>query len=66
MEWKKESWQPKHNMVFPSLLILTDLKYPISSSNFRIFQAPSIQHFLTQVQQPKDISVQIGSVKAKL
>lgn len=66
MEWKKESWQPKHNMVFPSLLILTDLKYPISSSNFRIFQAPSIQHFLAQVQQPKDISVQVGSVKVKL
>lgn len=65
MEWKKSLGN--RNIIWYFLpLILTDLKYPISSSNFRIFQAPSIQHFLTQVQQPKDISVQIGSVKAKL
>lgn len=66
MEWQKESWQPKNNRVFPSILILTDFKYQISSSNFRIFQASSIQHFLTQVQQPKNISVQIGSAKTQL
>lgn len=65
-EWQKESWQPKHTTVFPSLLILTESQYPISSSNFRIFQAASIQNFLEQVKSnlPKQkISIQIGSKK---
>lgn len=62
LEWKKEPWQPKHTTVFPSLLILTDSQYPIFSSNFRIFQAPSIYKFLEQVtSKPKSISVQVGS-----
>ncbi|HDR5353537.1 TPA: replication-relaxation family protein [Bacillus thuringiensis] len=67
MEWQKEPWQPTHTRIFPSFLLLTDSKYPISSSNFRIFQAPSIQHFLEQVTpKTKNISVQIGSSKKQL
>lgn len=69
MEWQKEPWQPTHThtRIFPSLLLLTDSKYPISSSNFRIFQATSIQHFLEQVTpKTKNISVQIGSSKKQL
>lgn len=67
MEWQKKSWQPKHTTVFPSLLILTDSQYPISSSNFRIFQASSIQHFLEQVKpKAKPISVQVGSTRKQL
>ncbi|MDF9626839.1 replication-relaxation family protein [Bacillus cereus] len=67
LEWQKESWQPKHTTVFPSLLILTDSQYPISSSKFRIFQASSIQRFLEQVTpKTKSISVQVGSSRKKL
>ncbi|MED3087794.1 replication-relaxation family protein [Bacillus toyonensis] len=67
MKWQKEPWQPKHTTVFPSLFILTDSQYPIFSSHFRIFQAPSIQHFLEQVTpKAKSISVQVGSSKKQL
>ena len=67
MEWQKEPWQPKHTHVFPSLLLLTDSTYPISSANFRIFQASTIQYFLEQVTpKSKSISVQIGSSKKQL
>ena len=67
MEWQKEPWQPKHTYVFPSVLLLTDSTYPISSSNFRIFQSFSIQSFLEQVTpKSKNISVQVGSSRKQL
>ncbi|PGO64006.1 hypothetical protein CN980_25895 [Bacillus cereus] len=67
MEWQKEPWQPTHAHVFPSLLLLTDSQYPISSSNFRIFQATSIEHFLKQVTpKSKPISVHVGASKKQL
>ncbi|MES1053199.1 hypothetical protein FOA24_29735 [Bacillus thuringiensis] len=67
MEWQKEHWQPKHTYVFPSVLLLTDSTYPISSSNFRIFQSFSIQSFLEQVTpKSKNISVQVGSSRKQL
>ncbi|WP_410985421.1 replication-relaxation family protein [Bacillus cereus] len=67
MEWRKESWQPKHAAVFPFLLIFTDFQYQISSSTFRIFQASSVSHFLEQVTSKfKTITVQIGSTRRQL
>ncbi|HDR8144228.1 TPA: replication-relaxation family protein [Bacillus cereus] len=45
-EWHNESWQPKESKFFPSILIITDKQYDISSSNFRIFQASSISNFM--------------------
>ncbi|PGO78141.1 hypothetical protein CN980_09890 [Bacillus cereus] len=45
-EWHNESWQPKESKFFPSILIITDKQYDISSSNLRIFQASSINDFM--------------------
>ncbi|VXC69717.1 conserved hypothetical protein [Bacillus mycoides] len=45
-EWHKESWQPKDNKFFPSILIITDKQYDINSSNLRIFQSSSISNFM--------------------
>ena len=66
MKWQEESWQPSNKKIFPSILILTDRKYEVSSSNFRIFQASSIKDFLNQTtpkQPKKEISIQVGSRK---
>jgi hypothetical protein len=45
-EWHNESWQPKESKFFPSILIITEKYYDISSFNLRIFQASSISNFL--------------------
>ncbi|WP_242300248.1 replication-relaxation family protein [Bacillus cereus group sp. BfR-BA-01448] len=48
-EWHNESWQPKDSKFFPSILIITDKKYDITSSNLRIFQANSIHDFMDKL-----------------
>ncbi|WJE23255.1 replication-relaxation family protein [Bacillus cereus] len=63
-EWKKQSWQPKNTKIFPSILIITEKTYDVSSVNFRIFQIDSIANFYNQMKpkQPKrNITIQVGS-----
>ncbi|PFH66778.1 hypothetical protein COI61_29455 [Bacillus cereus] len=48
-EWHNESWQPKGSKFFPSILIITDKKYEIHSPHLRIFQAISIDNFMSQI-----------------
>ncbi|WP_072941633.1 replication-relaxation family protein [Bacillus sp. bc15] len=48
-EWHQESWQPKESKFFPNILIITDKKYDIQSSNLRIFQAKSIHDFMDKL-----------------
>lgn len=48
-EWHNESWQPKESKYFPSILIITDKYYNISSFSLRIFQASSIGNFLNNL-----------------
>ena len=48
-EWHNESWQPKESKFFPNILIITDKKYDIQSSNLRIFQATSIHDFMDKL-----------------
>ncbi|WP_018394546.1 hypothetical protein [Bacillus sp. 37MA] len=44
---KSESWQPAGRTVFPSLLILSPTtRYAVSSSNFPIMQAASVDDFM--------------------
>ncbi|MCI0768248.1 replication-relaxation family protein [Bacillus sp. TL12] len=50
LEWQKESWQPKNSKFFPSILMITDKYYEIYSSNLRIFQANSINEFITKIR----------------
>ncbi|MDA2074064.1 replication-relaxation family protein [Bacillus cereus] len=48
-EWHNESWQPKESKFFPSILIITEKYYNISSFSLRIFQASSIGNFLNSL-----------------
>lgn len=48
-EWHNESWQPKESKYFPSILIITEKYYNISSFSLRIFQASSISNFLNSL-----------------
>ncbi|MBE7121977.1 replication-relaxation family protein [Bacillus cereus] len=63
-EWKYGPWQPKDTKIFPSILIITEKIYDVSSVNFRIFQIDSIANFYNQMKpkQPKrNIKIQVGS-----
>ncbi|MCH5477162.1 replication-relaxation family protein [Bacillus cereus] len=48
-EWHNETWQPKESKYFPSILIITEKYYNISSFSLRIFQASSISNFLNSL-----------------
>lgn len=48
-EWHNESWQPKDSKFFPSILIITEKKYDLNSSNLRIFQATSVHDFMDKL-----------------
>ncbi|HDR5272270.1 hypothetical protein E8M24_23365 [Bacillus thuringiensis] len=48
-EWHNESWQPKESKYFPSILIITEKYYNLSSFSLRIFQASSIGNFLNSL-----------------
>lgn len=48
-EWHNEPWQPKGSKFFPSILIITDKKYDVTSSDLRIFQATSIHDFMDKL-----------------
>ncbi|MEK4503507.1 hypothetical protein NYE55_34490 [Bacillus sp. FSL R12-0069] len=43
---KPTIFAPEPSKFFPAILIITDKQYDISSSNLRIFQASSINHFM--------------------
>lgn len=49
-KWMNESWQPKNNKFFPSVLIITEKKYDIETNNFRVFQAKSVKEFMESVK----------------
>ncbi|EPC8411446.1 replication-relaxation family protein [Bacillus thuringiensis] len=48
-EWHNESWQPKESKYFPSILLITEKYYNLSSFSLRIFQASSISNFLNSL-----------------
>lgn len=53
-EVEKDVWQPKDKKYFPSLLIISDTRYNVSSNHYPIFQAPSIKSFMERVlPEPK-------------
>jgi hypothetical protein len=62
---KKESWQPK-DPVFPAVLIISPVHYPVSSEKIQIMQAKSIKEFMFKVDKPKvvnngGITIKVGS-----
>lgn len=45
----QESWQPKDNPIFPAILILSNVRYPVSSERIEIIQAKNIDEFMFKV-----------------
>ena len=49
--WHEETWQPKSRKVFPSVIIITDVRYSIPGYQFKIYQVASINEFLQTIQE---------------
>ncbi|MGR6342530.1 hypothetical protein ACU5CE_32865 [Priestia megaterium] len=46
-EWKALQWQPeKRSPIFPSVILITPVRYAVSSENIRIIQVASIHEFM--------------------
>lgn len=63
-EWKREPWQPVNKKVFPAVIMLTDTRYTIESSNINFIQVQSIEQLMKLYDRPKEITVS-GSLKLK-
>lgn len=49
-EWKAETWQPKGKVYLPFIWFITDTRYDVSSSNYKIFQSRNVQEFLQSLK----------------
>jgi hypothetical protein len=60
---KGESWQPKDYPVFPSILIISPVRYPVTSEKIQIMQAKSIKEFMMTVDKPRTIQSKGVTIK---
>jgi hypothetical protein len=51
-EWQQESWQASERKVFPTVLIVTDTRYNIESSNVKFIQVQNIEQLLNRAKKP--------------
>lgn len=57
-EWQRESWQPPHKKVFPAVLLITEHRYSLKSSNIRFIQIQSIKQLISE---PKKEEIKINN-----
>jgi hypothetical protein len=50
-DWKQEPYQEFGKEKFPTVILITDTRYPIKSENFTILQIPSITDLYNMVRQ---------------
>jgi hypothetical protein len=59
----QENWQPK-TPIFPTILMLSVVRYPVASERINIIQAKSIDEFMIKVEKPK--IVEQGGIKIQI
>lgn len=52
-EWQQESWQPTNKKVFPTVLMITDTRYKIESSNIKFYQVPNVSELVNMFDHPE-------------
>jgi hypothetical protein len=68
-EWKQEPYQEFGRERFPTLILITNTRYPVKSDNFNIVQVPNITEIYNRVQQKqskKPVERQTISVSSNL
>lgn len=61
-EWQQECWQPIHKKVFPAVILITDTRYNIQSTNIKFHQVVSVSELIDLEHYIHDIKVR-GSLK---
>ncbi|MGG3123115.1 hypothetical protein ABEP18_21300 [Priestia megaterium] len=52
-EWKTLHWQPENQAaIFPSVILVTPIRYAVSSDHFRIIQVASIHELMKKYKSP--------------
>ncbi|MEK1831060.1 hypothetical protein AAAC51_24565 [Priestia megaterium] len=52
-EWKTLHWQPENRAaIFPSVILVTPIRYAVSSDHFRIIQVASIHELMKKYKSP--------------
>lgn len=64
-EWQQEPWQPAHKKVFPTVLMITDTRYDIDSSNVRFYQVSNLSEFVNMFE-PKQKEIKVSGTSLKL
>lgn len=64
-EWHSEPWQPQNKKVFPAVILITDTRYKIESSNIKFYQVQHIDQ-LVNIFEPKREEIKIGGSSLKL
>lgn len=59
-EWQREPWQPHGKEIFPAVIVITETRYQIESSNIKFFQVKHIDqlmNFFKPKQEPIKIKI---------
>jgi hypothetical protein len=57
-KWQGELWQPHSRKVFPAVIVITEVRYRIQSSNIKFFQVQHIDQ-LMNLFKPKQEPIKI-------
>lgn len=55
-EWHRFEWQPQEKKFFPYIVLLSQEKYKIDTSNVQVFQFKDINEFLSSLSKNKKSS----------
>lgn len=53
-DWKQEPYQEFGKERFPTLILITNTRYPVKSQNFNIVQVPTVTDLYNRVQQKQN------------
>ncbi len=62
-EWQHEPWQPANKKVFPAVIMITDTRYKIESSNVKLIQLNKIKQLLDADQPQKAHEIACSGLK---
>ncbi|WP_374989545.1 hypothetical protein Q5794_30090 (plasmid) [Priestia megaterium] len=69
-EWKALQWQPEDGAVFPSVILITPIRYALSSEHIRIIQVASIHELMEKykgsAKQAKEARVKTPSSSGRI
>lgn len=65
-QWQEEPWQPADRKVFPSVIMITQTRYNIESSNIKFLQVPNLSQLVEMcTPEKREVKLSIQPTKIK-